>query len=250
VEGIAKDSQNVQQGYNFRGIDAVYNALSPILALHKLCILPRMLKREVVERESSNNRALFYVVVEAEFDFVAAEDASMHTVKTFGEAMDSGDKATNKAMSAAYKYAAMQAFAIPTQGDNDADATTHDVLPNAARFQSPTKSAMRGETINAEQAAMLENVAKNLVDLVNQEHAEQVDNSYGLLEIVETMPDAEYLWLWDWLQPHSRVRARIKAVLEAQREQARPPKEPSPAPQTQKTPGLKAYKTRPAPAAA
>jgi hypothetical protein len=43
--------------------------------------------------------------------------------------MDSGDKATNKAMSAAYKYAAFMAFAIPTEGDNDADATTHDVAP-------------------------------------------------------------------------------------------------------------------------
>ena len=48
-------------------------------------------------------------------------------VTTYGEAMDSGDKATNKAMSAAYKYAAMQAFCIPTEGDNDADATTHEV---------------------------------------------------------------------------------------------------------------------------
>jgi hypothetical protein len=41
--------------------------------------------------------------------------------------MDSGDKASNKAMSAAYKYAAFQAFCIPTEGDNDADATTHEV---------------------------------------------------------------------------------------------------------------------------
>jgi hypothetical protein len=61
------------------------------------------------------------------FDFVSADDGSMHEVVTFGEAMDSGDKATNKAMSAAYKYACMQAFCIPTEGDNDADAKTHEV---------------------------------------------------------------------------------------------------------------------------
>ena len=65
-----------------------------------------------------------YVTVDAEFDFVSALDGSKHTVRTFGEAMDSADKATNKAMSAAYKYAAFQAFAIPTEGDNDADAHT------------------------------------------------------------------------------------------------------------------------------
>jgi len=126
-EGISKDRDNKSQGYKFRGIDDVYNALSALLANNALCILPRMLSRLVVERESQKGGALFYVTVEAEFDFVSAEDGSKHVVKTFGEAMDSGDKATNKAMSAAYKYACMQAFSIPTEGDNDADSTTHEV---------------------------------------------------------------------------------------------------------------------------
>src|SRR5690554_1215502 len=93
-EGISKSRKNQQQGYNFRGIDEVYNALSPLLAEHGLCILPRMLKREVQERQTKSGNALFYVTVEAEFDFVCAEDGSHHTVRTFGEAMDSADKAT------------------------------------------------------------------------------------------------------------------------------------------------------------
>jgi hypothetical protein len=126
-DGITKDKRNQQQGYNFRGIDDVYNALSPLLAKHGLCILPRILTRTCEERQSAKGGALFYVTVEAEFDFVAAEDGSTHIVRTFGEAMDSGDKATNKAMSAAYKYAAFQAFAIPTEADNDADAHTPQV---------------------------------------------------------------------------------------------------------------------------
>src|SRR6267154_89827 len=124
--GIAKDSTNTQQNYKFRGVDQIYNALAPLLAKHGLCILPRVVSREVVERQSAKGGALFYVTVGVEFDFVASEDASHHTVVTYGEAMDSGDKATNKAMSAAYKYACMQAFSIPTEGDNDADATTHE----------------------------------------------------------------------------------------------------------------------------
>lgn len=130
-EGISKSRSNQQQGYKFRGIDDVYNALSPFLAKHRLCILPRVLGREVVERTTAKGGAIFYTTVEVEFDFVSAEDGSSHTIKTFGEAMDSGDKSTNKAMSAAYKYAAMQAFCIPTEGDNDADATTHEVVSNA-----------------------------------------------------------------------------------------------------------------------
>lgn len=127
--GIAKSRRNQQQGYQFRGIDEVYDALAPLLASEGLCILPRMVAREVIERTSAKGNALFYVTVEAEFDFVASEDGSKHVVRTFGEAMDSADKATNKAMSAAYKYAALMTFAIPTEGDNDADGTTHEVAP-------------------------------------------------------------------------------------------------------------------------
>ena len=139
TSGISKDRRNQQQGYNFRGIDEVYNALSPILSKHKLCILPRILTRSVTERTTQKGGVLFYVTVEAEFDLVCAEDGSTHTVRTFGEAMDSADKATNKAMSAAYKYAAMQAFCIPTEGDNDADAHTHEIAPNAA--PAPSQAA-------------------------------------------------------------------------------------------------------------
>lgn len=127
VTGISKNRKNQQQGYQFRGIDDVYNELNSLLSKHKLVMTPRILSRSVVERQTMKGGALFYVTVEAEFDFISAEDGSKHTVRTFGEAMDSADKATNKAMSAAYKYAAMMVFCIPTEGDNDADAVTHDV---------------------------------------------------------------------------------------------------------------------------
>lgn len=130
-QGISKSRKNQQQGYSFRGIDEVYAALAPLLAEHGLCVLPRILTRELIERKTAKGSPLFYVTVEAEFDFISADDGSTHTVRTFGEAMDSADKATNKAMSAAYKYAALMAFAIPTEGDNDADAVTHELAPTA-----------------------------------------------------------------------------------------------------------------------
>ncbi|WP_210453498.1 ERF family protein [Pantoea ananatis] len=127
-QGISKDRENRQQGFSFRGIDQVYNALAPMLAKHGLVILPRITERTVTERTTQKGGVLFYVVVKAEFDFVATEDGSKHTVITYGEAMDSGDKATNKAMSIAYKYAAFQAFCIPTeQTAIDADAEVHCV---------------------------------------------------------------------------------------------------------------------------
>jgi hypothetical protein len=125
--GISKNKRNEQQGYKFRGIDDIYNAMSGLLAGAGLCILPRVTKRDVTERVTKNGGVLFYVVLDIEFDLCCAEDGSKHTIAVCGEAMDSGDKATNKAMSAAYKYACMEVFCIPTEGTPDADAETHEV---------------------------------------------------------------------------------------------------------------------------
>jgi hypothetical protein len=135
--GISKDRKNTQQNYKFRGIDDVYNALSSTIAEAKLCLLPRVVSRSVTERETKNGGVLFYVVCDVDFDLVSAVDGSSHTVHVIGEAMDSADKATNKAMSAAYKYMAMQVFCIPTEGDNDADATTHDGIKPGIGVHSP-----------------------------------------------------------------------------------------------------------------
>ena len=144
-EGISKDRKNDSQGYAFRGIDDVYNALAPILTEAQLCILPLVKSREVVERQTRSGSALFYVTVAVDFALVSAVDGSTHMISVVGEAMDSGDKATNKAMSAAYKYACMQAFCIPTEGDNDADKTTHEVA--AKPKTNPAKASPQTEAL-------------------------------------------------------------------------------------------------------
>jgi hypothetical protein len=161
--GISKDRTNTQgSGYKFRGIDDVYNSVSPLLAKHGLCILPRVLTRNCAERQSKQGGALFYITVEVEFDFVSSEDGSKHTVKTFGEAMDSGDKATNKAMSAAYKYAVFMAFSIPTEADNDADLHTHEVeTPRLSSEQISEIAALVSET-DTDIAALLKWVSRNV----------------------------------------------------------------------------------------
>jgi ERF superfamily len=134
-EGITKSRKNAQQGYTFRGIDDIYNALASELAKNELCVLPRVLERTCEERMTKSGGTLFYVTVKVAFDCVSAQDGSAHEIVTFGEAMDSGDKATNKAMSAAYKYAALMAFCIPTEGDNDTENATHEVAPKTQKVQ-------------------------------------------------------------------------------------------------------------------
>jgi len=126
AEGISKSRKNEKQGYHFRGIDEIYNALASHLAASGLVIIPRILSREFREVSTKLGGLMSYVIVEAEYDFVSAQDGSTHTARVIGEAMDSADKATNKAMSAAYKYLCLQTFCIPTEGDNDADAHTHE----------------------------------------------------------------------------------------------------------------------------
>lgn len=126
-EGISKDRSNQQQGYKFRGIDDCLNALASLLPAHELIIIPSVLEREVIERQTKSGGSLFYVTVKVQFSFISTKDGSRHDAVVYGEAMDSADKATNKAMSAAYKYAVLLTFCIPTEGDNDADAVTHEV---------------------------------------------------------------------------------------------------------------------------
>ena len=199
--GIAKANRNSQQGYNFRGIDDVYAALSPLLAKHGLTIIPRVRERVLVERINAKGNPLFYVTVHAEFDFVSAEDGSKHTAATFGEAMDSGDKATNKAMSAAYKYAAFMTFAIPTEGDNDADATTHDVAPRARdEGQSQRGAVSPHPVITTAQADELGKIA----DEVNANKAGFCE--YFGIQSMNALPAARF--------------AEAKAMLESKRKAA------------------------------
>lgn len=146
--GISKDRSNQQQGYKFRGIDDCLNALAPLLAEHGVIIYPEVLERGVIERETRNGGALFYVTVKVKYTF-AADDGSSFPVTTYGEAMDSADKATNKAMSAAYKYAVIQTFCIPTEGDNDADAHTHEVMPATKPSAVPAARAANAKKMQA-----------------------------------------------------------------------------------------------------
>lgn len=149
-EGIAKDRRNAQQGYNFRGIDDIYNTLSGLLAENNLCILPEVLERTQVERVTQKGGVMFYTSVKVKYTLVSSVDGSSFATITFGEAMDSADKSTNKAMSAAYKYMCLQVFCIPTEGDNDADGTTPDTLKPQKPVSAPEpKQPSLEERINA-----------------------------------------------------------------------------------------------------
>ncbi|MBG5882791.1 MULTISPECIES: ERF family protein [Providencia] len=171
-KGISKEKpEGGGVNYAFRSIDAVYNALAPVLVKHGLLILTRCTERSVCERTSKGGGVLNYVTVKAEFDFVSVSDGSKHTVMTYGEAMDSGDKATNKAMSIAYKYAAFQAFCIPTEETAvDADSEVHDVAP---RTPEQILSDYTGFLYKATSELMITNEYKKVWNELNGNSTQQ-----------------------------------------------------------------------------
>jgi hypothetical protein len=119
--GIAKSHVNQADDYKYRSIDDLLDRLAPLLANHKLCVLPRVIERELVERRDEGQRLLFHVALKVAFTLTSVEDGSSHMIEAYGEALDPSDKATPKAMSAAYKSAMIQAFCIPLAGSEDPD---------------------------------------------------------------------------------------------------------------------------------
>lgn len=159
VGAISKGNTNQQQGFKFRGVDDVYNRLHPILAKCGIVIVPEVVSYEVTERQARNG-VLLYTRATIRHHFTASDGSSVTTL-VVGEAMDSGDKGMNKAMSIALKYALFQLFTIPTDEDKDPDATTHELVPQAT--QAPTspdyQSKVEGAINELAKASSLDELA-------------------------------------------------------------------------------------------
>jgi len=136
IGAVGKNSKNSQQGFMYRGIDAVMNAINPALVKNKVFVVPEILEQTREERQTKNGSALIYSICKVKYTFYA-EDGSSISAIVIGEGMDSGDKATNKAMSIAFKYACFQVFCIPTEEMVDPDSECHEVKPKSAKAEKP-----------------------------------------------------------------------------------------------------------------
>ena len=127
VGAIPKSKRNTQgNGFMYRGVDDVMNALQPLLAKYKVFVVPEVIEQSREERQTKNGGNLIYTILRVKYVFYA-EDGTNISATVAGEAMDSGDKSSNKAMSAAFKYALFQTFCIPTEEMRDPDADTYEV---------------------------------------------------------------------------------------------------------------------------
>ena len=153
VGAIGKDSVNKTQGFKYRGIDAVYNALNPVMAELGLFIVPEVLDHRREERETENNyngqvkkSILKYSILTVRFTMYAPDGSNVSCV-IVGEGMDSGDKASNKALSVALKYACFQLFMIPTEETAiDPDAESFDVTSGAKEPPAPKQAKQENIT--------------------------------------------------------------------------------------------------------
>lgn len=153
---VGKTSRNTQQGFMFRGIDAVMNALNPAMVKNGIFVVPEVLDQVREERTSKTGGLLIYSICKIKFTFYA-EDGSSVSAVIIGEGMDSGDKATNKAMSIAFKYACFQVFCIPTEEMRDPDAEIHEPKP---------KNNIENEKISSVKVkSLLDKCSKDKVDI-------------------------------------------------------------------------------------
>ncbi len=136
VGAVGKNSYNEQQRFKFRGIDAIMNALYPALTKHKVFVTPEVLEQTREERESAKGGRLIYSICKIKYTFFADDGSSVSAV-TIGEGMDSGDKATNKAMAIALKYAFFQVFCIPTEEMIDQDSESPEIASQGAKKAAP-----------------------------------------------------------------------------------------------------------------
>jgi hypothetical protein len=144
ASSIGKDRKNVSQKYSFRGIDDIYNSLHDIMAEVGVFMTTNVKDVRGEERTTKSGTHMIYRIASIEFTF-HAEDGSSVSSTVVGEGADTGDKASNKAMSVAHKYALLQAFLIPTEESKDPE----DESPVFNPQEFDAKTATADELTNA-----------------------------------------------------------------------------------------------------
>lgn len=163
---VSKDRQNAQQGYKFRGIDDVFNAMHPLLAEQGVTTLPRVLTTETTERTTKNGSVQFHVRQEIEFTFLAPDGSALIVGPMAAEALDTSDKASNKCMSFAMKYMLLNTFTIPTDDVSEGDKETPEAGQRAEQpeaTKAPSQSDIAAMVKAYADIGMDEHALENLV---------------------------------------------------------------------------------------
>lgn len=165
IGAVSKDKTNKQQGFKYRSVDDVYSVLNPALAKNKVFILPEIMDEKREFGTSKSGARITSVILVMKYT-VYAEDGSYIQTILKGEAMDTGDKAINKAMAIAYKYLCFQLFCIPVEDMPDPDAENHDLdgKKQTAKTADRHKACENKAKVSGERAAVkkpMENISED-----------------------------------------------------------------------------------------
>lgn len=131
IGAIGKNHKNQAQGFKFRGIDDFVNSLYPALTKHGVFMTPECVSESHEIREVTRGNGKVgtdkHVALQMKYHFYAEDGSSVVVGPVPSEGLDSGDKATNKALSAALKYALIQTFSIPTEDMAEADLESPEI---------------------------------------------------------------------------------------------------------------------------
>ena len=144
VQGIAKKDRNEQQRFLFRGIDAVMNAVGPALRTHGVTVVPVNVAREMRDTQTTQGKSTRECTVLVTYRVTGPAGDSFEGMAP-GESLDSGDKATAKAMSVAYRTFLLQALTIPTD-EPDPDSQTYEHTQRPTVAAAPQPAAMAANT--------------------------------------------------------------------------------------------------------
>ncbi len=137
---IAKSDRNKEQGFMYRSIDSVYNAIHELMGKYGVFTVPEVLERAEFERVSRKGAPIFATKIRVRYH-VFAEDGSFVTAVVDGEGMDFGDKSTTKALSIAHKYLFLQLFCVPTSDNKDPDADSYETSNELEKWQKEAEAA-------------------------------------------------------------------------------------------------------------
>ena len=156
VGAVGKSEKNDYDNYKYRGIDAVMNALNPAMSKNKVFVTPTIIESHREERPNQKGNVMVYSILTVKYTFYT-DDGSSVECTVIGEAMDRSDKSTNKAMSAAFKYACFQTFCIPTEEMIDSESESLEMPAAKRKPKAPKKS---DEQLNQE---MISSVPADLI---------------------------------------------------------------------------------------
>ena len=190
IGAVGKDGYNRTQNFKYRGVEAVMNALNPAMIKNKVFCTPEVLEQNREERTTSKGASLLYSVCRVRYRFFTTDGSYVDAV-VVGEGMDSGDKSTNKAMSAAFKYACFQTFCIPTENlmdDPDADTPGESHKGTSAAPKQDGKGAgssagQEGNDGSKKQQGRLDKERKALMEELSRE---LVRTGYGWGAVMKT----------------------------------------------------------------